>query len=260
MATSRRPDPAGGVFETLLVIAGWPVELEAHMARLRASLKALFGAELPAAAPGLIERRATGINLGRLRLTVAPAESGLAFDAVASEIEPTLFFPDWAAGAELWGLSLADGLGCHKWADRSLLQEAEDGALPLLLDRGDEVLEAAWANVFAVRDGALITPEADGRILPGIARGGAIEVAQAAGIEVRKRHLRREELLTADEVFLTSSVRGVTPARSLDGEPLPRPGGFSRLVGDALRRRWTSLPAAAAPGRAVAPPPGPLAR
>ncbi len=257
MTDRRRPDPNRGVFETLLVAAGEPVELEAHLARLEASLATLFSAEPPAGVRELVVERSAGIELGRLRLTVVPQGGGLRHDVVAGEIDPAAFFPGAGNGAALRGLSLDGGLGPHKWADRTLLQPRADGAVPLLFDRGDEVLEAGWANVFAVRDGALCTPRADGRILPGIARQGAIDAARAAGVTVHEGSLGRAELLAADEVFLTNSVRGVTPARRLDGAALPEAGELSRLVGDALRRRWTSAPlATGARGHAAAPPPG----
>ncbi len=144
---------------------------------------------------------------------------------------------------------------------RPLHRIATGTALPLLLDRDDEVLEASRANVFAVIGQALVTPAADGRILPGIARAGAIAAAHETGIEVIERPLARAELLAADEVFLTGSVRGVEPARSLDGASLPAAGALSRRVGARLRQRWLAAPvAAAAPAPAVAPSPGPLAR
>ena len=261
MTSASHPDPALGIFETLLVIGGGPIELDAHMDRLAASLEALFGLALPAEALELIDERAAGINLGRLRLTATPAADGVAYDAVAREIDPRIFLPDWEHGPELLAQPLAGGLGFHKWADRSRLRDTPEDAVPLLVDNGDEVLEAGWANVFASFDGTLVTPRADGRILAGVTRAIAIAIASEAGIEVRERRLRRIQLLEADEVFLTGSVRGVAPARALDGEPLPQAGEISRLVGDALRQRWTPpAVAAVAPGRATAPPPGRPAR
>jgi para-aminobenzoate synthetase component I len=260
MTTPTPLDPALGLFETLLVVAGKPIELDAHLRRLEASLEALFGLALPAEARDLVADRAAGIDLGRLRLTAAPASGAVSYDAVAREVDPQISFPDWEHGPELLTQPLAGGLGFHKWADRSRLRETEEGAVPLLLDRDDEVLEAGWANVFAAFDGKLVTPSADGRILAGITRGAAIEIARGAGIEVSERRLRREQLLEADEVFLTGSIRGVATARALDGAALPRAGEVSRLVGDALRRRWIPAAVAAdAAERAASPPPGPLA-
>ena len=133
--------------------------------------------------------------------------------------------------------------------------------MPLLFDDGEELLEAGRANVFAVFGETLATPLADGRILPGIARAGAIASAREQGIEVSERRLLRGDLFAADEVFLTGSVRGVEPARSLDGEPLATGTELSRRVGAGLRRRWGLAPAAAAaPAPATALPPGPPGR
>ncbi len=261
MTANRHPDPARGIFETLLVVDGGPVELDAHLERLASSLGALYGAGLPGEACRLVVDRAAGLGLGRLRLSIAPADDCLSYDVETATVDPALLFPTPDRGADLRGLLLAGGLGAHKWADRSPLPPAAEGAGPLLLDEGEEVLEAGWANVFAARDGVLVTPPADGRILPGVARAGVIEVARAGGVEVQERRLGRAELLAADEVLLTGSVRGVQAARSLDGVPLGLAADLSRLVGDGLWRRWRAWPEpAAARAPAGAPPPGPLVR
>lgn len=262
MTIPPTPDRAHGLFETLLVIAGEPVALDAHLDRLACSLKTLFAATLPAGLAAEAAERARGLRLGRLRIAVAGTAGGAGAQATLAteEIDPADFFPAWKRGAKLRSTPYAGGLGCHKWADRRSLGGAA-GAVPLLLDRDDEVLEAGRANVFAARHGVLVTPVADGRILPGIARAGAIAAALAAGIEVIEGRLTRDELLTADEVFLTGSVRGVEPARSLDGAALPVAGELSRRVAGGLRRRWLAAPVAAgAPAPAAAPPLGQLAR
>jgi para-aminobenzoate synthetase / 4-amino-4-deoxychorismate lyase len=249
-------DPAHGVFETLLVAAGEPVELDAHLARLSASLVALFGAEPPPGLATALRQHARGIELARLRIAVAPSSSAAAAGAAATadprpasdsawrvetalqEVESGDVFPGPERGAELRTLACAGGLGRHKWADRRALAAVGAGAVPLLVDAGAEVLEAGRANVFAARAGALFTAADDGRILPGIARAGAIAAARAAGIEVREGPLTREELFAADEVFLTGSVRGIEPAASLDGAPLPAAGALSRAVAAGLRSAW----------------------
>jgi len=260
MDATPTPDPARGVFETLLVVAGEAVELGPHLERLAASLAALYGAALPGDLEAEVTGRARRLRLGRMRIDVAPGAEPRAALAT-EEVDPADFFPAWERGAQLHSRPCVGGLGRHKWADRRPLEGAGEGQVPLLLDRGEEVLEASRANVFAVVGQVLITPAADGRVLPGIARAGAIAAAREAGIEVSEGRLTRARLLAADEVFLTGSVRGVEPARSLDGVALPAPTEVSRRVGAGLRRRWLAAPAAvAAPAPAAAPPPGPLAR
>ena len=222
MKTLTTPDPAHGLFETLLVLDGAPVALDAHLERLGAGLATVFGAELPAGLAAEIAERARGLELGRMRIDVDPG--GTATFATRT-VDPLTFFPDQERGAQLRSVRCPGGLGAHKWADRRPLGETPAGPVLLLLDAGDEVLEAARGNVFAIVGQALFTPAADGRILPGTARAAVIEVAAEAGIEVREGRLRRDELLSADGAFVTGSVRGVEPVLTLDDVPLPVCGG-----------------------------------
>ncbi len=261
MTAPPAPDRARGVFETLLVLDGSPLQLDAHLARLAASLEALFGVGPPEDLEYEAGAAVAGLSLGRLRIDVRPG-AGRPRATLASEpVDAADFFPAWERGAALRTLPCEGGLGPHKWADRRRLETVARDELPLLLDRGEKVLEASRANVFAVREETLLTPSLDGRLLPGTARAGAIAAAREAGIPVLERTLRRGDLLAADEVFLTGSVRGIEPARSLDGVPLPPPTALSRRVGAGLRRRWLAgRGASAAPALAGGPPPGPPVR
>jgi len=259
MTSRRRPDPAHGFFETLLVLDGEPVELDAHLERLAASLDACYGSEPPADLAGEIRAASRGLALGRVRVTVGG--EGRLTELASEDVDPADHFPAPDRGATLRSLPHPGGLGAHKLADRRALGPTRDATVPLLTEPDGEVLEAGRANVFVAVDGTLFTPRADGRILPGIARAGAIAAAAEAGVEVAEARLDRELLLGADEVFLTGSVRGVEPAAALDGVPLAGAGELSRRVGDGLRRRWAHRPVAAgAPAPAAAPPPGPPAR
>ena len=260
------PDPQLGVFETMLVHGGRPIELDAHFERLTASLEALFGGGIPSGARELVLEQARGIDLGRLRLTVAPNDGGdLRAKVATAAVQPALVFPAPELAIALRSHVVDGGLGAHKWADRRLLEAAEAaaaaGSVPLVTDRSSDVLEASRANVFLVRDGALITPPADGRILPGIARRHAIEVAGEAGIEVREEAVALDRLAQADEVFLTGSVRGVEPAASLDGADLASGGEISERIAAGLRRRWLDASRAGIRSSAAQPrhhPVGPL--
>jgi para-aminobenzoate synthetase/4-amino-4-deoxychorismate lyase len=244
MPSAEKPDPARGLFETLLVVDGEPVEERAHLRRLAASSRTLYGEALPPEASDLLKRPCSGLALGRVRLTVAPGAEGLACQVHAEPIEPGIHLPSWEEGADVRCHHLPGGLGEHKWADRSRLPVVSEQ--PLLLDSSDEVLEAGWANIFSAVNGTVFTPPLDGRILPGITRASVIEVASEEGIEVEERRIGRKELLDADEVFLTGSIRGIQPVRSLDGTTIPRGEVAALLAGRLARRYRTSrtLPAA----------------
>ncbi len=244
------PDPRQGIFETLLVIDGRPVELDAHLARLSASVAELFPGHPSLDVP--VERGPYGhLRTGTsdetrpreeaLRITVAPgAGRQLEVSTAVREIERR------QSPVALHSLPLRGGLGAHKWADRTLLDEAQAslpaGALPLVADLDGAVLEASRASVFAVRDCALFTPPLDGRILPGITRARMLEIAATYGIETRQEPLSTTDLLGADEVFLTGSVRGIEPAISVDGAALAGGGPVASELGTALRCAWLGAP------------------
>jgi para-aminobenzoate synthetase/4-amino-4-deoxychorismate lyase len=237
------PDPGRGLFETLLIAGGRPVEQLAHFGRLAGSARELFGAELPADLPAEAVRASAGIELGRLRIDVEPdGAGGLRHRIVATAIDRDAFFPDWEHGEALRSVGAEGWSGAHKWSDRRWLEQAEatlGEEVPLLVDADGEVLEAGRANVFAVLDGGLATPPADGRILPGTARAATLAIASELEISAAERPLSLADLGAAEEVFLTSSVRGLRPARYLDGVELGRGELVERLAAE-LRRRWLS--------------------
>jgi len=236
MAERWQPDRSRGVFETLLVVDGEPVEVEAHLSRLAQSLEAVYSQELPPQLEGKMRKAVTDLPLGRLRCTLAPLEDGLQLDLLAGGVELEAVFPE--RGVHLRSQPVTGGLGSHKWADRRGINRPAPGEAGALITDEGEVLEAGWANVFAVRGGTLFTPPLDGRLLPGTTRAALIELAAAQGIDFCEQPLHPNDLLTAQETFLTGSIRGIEPALSLDGEKLPGCGDLSRRLVAALRQRW----------------------
>ncbi|MDP9188784.1 MAG: aminotransferase class IV [Actinomycetota bacterium] len=223
-------------------MGGEPIELEAHMARLASSIIDLFRREPPRQARELVREHASGRELGRLRLDVAPdAQGELAPSVRVADVDRALVFPAWERAATLAAVVVPGGIGAHKWSDRRLLDGAQSElgeALPLVLDANGDVLEVARGNVFVVRGGSLLTPPLDGRLLPGVARARILEVAAAVGIPVRERVVSGDDLAEADEVFASGSVRGVEPVRAYDDVRRWEQGTVTPVISAGLRRRW----------------------
>jgi branched-chain amino acid aminotransferase len=86
----------------------------------------------------------------------------------------------------------------------------------IALGPGGTVSEGSGQNLFLVRDGVLLTPPADGTLLPGITRDCILTLAGDLGIPAREQPIPREMLYVASEVFLTGTAAEVTPVRSVD--------------------------------------------
>ena len=197
MSAPAAPDPARGLFETLLVADGRTVRAAPHLERLGASARELFHRELPAELPDSIAAAARPLELGRMRIDLLPENGGLRFEIATEPIDPAIFFPDREHGADVRTVRHPDWAGAHKWADRDWLEsvEAELGEeVPLILTDEGEVLEAGRANVFIVTDGGIATPPADGRILPGTARASTLDLAAELGVPAAERRLYLEDL------------------------------------------------------------------
>lgn len=97
----------------------------------------------------------------------------------------------------------------------------------ILLNTRGMVAEASTSNVFAVRDGCLMTPPASADLLEGITRDTALALgALAEGVTCKVVDLAREDLFTADEVFLTGTGAELVPVLEVAGQVIGsgRPG------------------------------------
>ena len=92
-----------------------------------------------------------------------------------------------------------------EWNDESISEG-------ILCDSGGRVIGATSANLFALIQGRLMTPALQRCGVAGVARAEVL-----AQRECEVRDLAMEELLRADEIFLTNSVRGIVPVTALDG-------------------------------------------
>ena len=86
----------------------------------------------------------------------------------------------------------------------------------LMCDAGDNVIGGTMSNLFAVRDGSLLTPDLARCGVAGVMRDLVIELARDHAIPLRIAALGIDELLTADELFVVNSVIGLWPVVALD--------------------------------------------
>ena len=97
-------------------------------------------------------------------------------------------------------------------------QEAkESNSEEAILYRDGIVTEASSSNVFIVKDSILYTHPKGPNILPGVTRDIAIHCAENLGIKVKEEKFTKEQLMKADEVWISSSTREILPNTIIDG-------------------------------------------
>lgn len=111
----------------------------------------------------------------------------------------------------------------------------DEDADEAILIRDGRAMEGTASNLFIVSNGLLITPPDGDELLPGITRDLVLELARAAGLPFAQATIGTEELLQADEVWITSSTREVAPVVAINGHPVGAgtPGPLWRQM-DAL--------------------------
>jgi branched-chain amino acid aminotransferase len=106
----------------------------------------------------------------------------------------------------------------------------------ILLDDHGFVCEGSGENIYAVRDGVIVTPPQTAGILDGINRKAIIQIARDLGFEVVERDLARAELYLAEEVFLTGTAAELVPVREVDDHAVGtgKPGEITKAVQTAF--------------------------
>jgi branched-subunit amino acid aminotransferase/4-amino-4-deoxychorismate lyase len=242
-----------GLFETVLVRRGTPQSLRLHLARMARSAKVL-GVTVPDelettishALPRLLDLEA-GPSRAALRVTVTRGR-GRGLDPSAQStlllfLEALPDTPPTPASARIVAtprIDPSDPLAGHKTLSRMAYVEARRSALAtgadlaLLPTIDGDVCEADAANLFVVLCGAVVTPPLDRGVLPGVTRARCLAALAATGSPALEERLTRADLARAEEAFVTSSLAGVRPLRSIDGRSLPSAGGVARRLADCL--------------------------
>ena len=243
------------VYETLRTAGGRPVEMARHLERLRRSAAGI-GLEIPFTDEALraavaATHAAAGNPDSYVRVIVTRGTGPLMLDPRVSTtpllvvLVQALKLPAPALYEAGLAVRIVD---IHKISARSLdptlktgnylnsiqaLRQAAASAAEdaILCSPAGDVAEGATSNVFMVRAGELVTPALATGLLEGITRALVLALARELGIACHEAKIWPDELRAADEVFLTSSVRGVMPVTQLDGQPVGDGG-----VGSVTRR------------------------
>ncbi|MDA4117006.1 MAG: branched-chain amino acid transaminase [Thaumarchaeota archaeon] len=86
----------------------------------------------------------------------------------------------------------------------------------ILLTTNGLVAEGSGENIFRVKDGVLTTPTKSAGVLEGITRDSVIQIAKDNGIPFKEEDFIREDMFTADELFMCGTAANVTPIREVD--------------------------------------------
>jgi D-alanine transaminase/branched-chain amino acid aminotransferase len=240
------------VFDLLRTVGGRPFLLAQHVQRLRASAEHLgmtvpaTDAQIASAIDELLALNGHEEATVRLVLTGGVSPDGMSFDPAT----PTFFILTHELHeppASLYEQGGALVLTNHRREVpeakttnyitmlRHRESTAEAGAMDLLYHDGERIFEAASASVYFVRDSKIFAPEAD--VLWGTVGSLVLELA-GDDYEIVSTEVSLEDALSADEVFLTSTTRGVVPIVRLGESPVG--DGTPGPVARDLMARWAA--------------------
>jgi branched-chain amino acid aminotransferase len=106
----------------------------------------------------------------------------------------------------------------------------------LMLNSAGRVACSTIGNLFIVKDECLFTPAEGEAILPGIMRAVVLTVAKRLGIYAKPKRLRPTDLVQADSIFITNSLRFIRPVTKLDGRRYVRKSPIIARLSEALLR------------------------
>lgn len=264
-----------GLFETMLARGGSVLRLEEHLLRLAASARELRLFDPlqiePLAEAVQVTLAKNQMKDARVRVTLTAGDMGRPFaganaagekpappqPTVAVHVQPPTRYPDelFAKGV---GVSIAEGranphdpFAGHKtsmyWPRIAAVQRAAElgCAEALWFSITNHLASGSVSNIFLAKDGALRTPFARGEeaagatrspVLPGCTRAAVILWAEGTAIPVERANLSIEDVLAADEIFLTNSSWGVMPVVRVERHQVGAgtPGPITR----AMREKW----------------------
>ena len=229
-----------GVYEVIPVYQGKAFRVREHIQRLERSLAAtqisLVQQEQDwiALFEAVIARNRQETSDLSLYIQVTRGVSAKRDHAFPADAKPTLFMMATPVvyGADLGSVKSirAITLPDNRWTrcyiksicllPNVLLKQtaSQQGVEDAILIREGYLTESSSANVFIVKNGVVYTPPKTDYILGGITRDLIVELGEQGSFDCREQEISEQELLQADEVWVTSSTREIIPVTELNGK------------------------------------------
>jgi branched-chain amino acid aminotransferase len=253
-----------GVYETLRTYRRVPFLYERHVHRLRRSA-AMIELSVPFSDEGLLQRIQTTMaaaDLGEheayIRVLLTRGIGELTYDVRATPTpsvvviaKPQIDPPDEVYERGV-AVTISSVVRNHPSALNPLIksnnlmnsalamQEAyrRNAFEAVMRNYRGELAECTTSNLFVVKGGVAFTPPLDAGLLPGITREFLFELGKRVRIDVLEATLRDDDLLGADEAFLTGTTREIVPIVSVDDRMvgLGKPGPVTLSLLSAFRR------------------------
>jgi branched-chain amino acid aminotransferase len=255
-----------GLFETMRAYDGHIFRLDSHLTRLRCSAESIGLAHstltteegkqsLKAACMATLE--ANELKDARIRLTVSAGEGDMTPDpgTCASPtvlitarnlvpLPPEKYETGFEAAVSFLRRNSQSPLSRLKstcYMENVLARMTARAAgydEAIFLNEQGYLAEGSTTNVFLVSHGELITPSFESGVLPGITRDAVLEIARTSNIKATERWVELNELIEAEEAFLTNSVLELMPLVSVEGRPVGsgKPGKLTRDLLFAYRK------------------------
>jgi branched-chain amino acid aminotransferase len=257
-----------GIYETMRTYNRVPFLYDRHMRRLRQSAERIM-LDVPyddGTMLGWIDQtvEAAGpLNEAYVRILHTRGVGDLSYDPKATPAPTTVILvkPFEAYPARVYEagirISLVDMLRNHPRSVNPIIKSNNlmNNALAmqaayrsgaeeaLMCNYRGELTECSQSNFFLVRGGAALTPASEAGLLEGITRAFLFDLGRELGIDVREETLFPGDLETADEMFITSTTRELSPVVNVDGRPVRdgRPGPITKRLTALYQRRAQEL-------------------
>jgi branched-chain amino acid aminotransferase len=238
------------IFETMLAVDGRLKFVPAHLKRWKESCDRLGwrypDIDLGAIGAELLSRNGLAQGRGRLRITMTAGSGPVHGKEAGSDAITWITATPVDAPPDSVSVLLSPwrrnersplaGLKTASYAENILaLDRARASGFDetLFLNTSGCLCEGATSNVFIVRGGRVLTPSLDSGCLPGVTRSVLLDLIGKMNLICMETSLQNTDLENADEIFLTSAIRGPVPVSRLDQRVFP-----ATPVADSIRTAW----------------------